>query len=165
MKPKASGAQIEEIAEPVLSIPPAEPAHVGAMAALAPVLPFSLSTLDSRAPPRWGCPPMENAMKKLLIAAVAAPVLLGSLPKAAPAAEPGVLLAQYHDGDAQRHEEWERHREREAERAARWDSFFRARMHEHRERDGYNWVNLPMPEKERVIRDEWERWGARRWGR
>ena len=96
-------------------------------------------------------------MKKLLIAAVAAPVLLGSLPKAAPAAEPGVLLAQYHDGDAQRHEEWERHREREAERAARWDSFFRARMHEHRERDGYNWASLPMPEKERVIRDEWER--------
>ena len=38
-------------------------------------------------------------MKKLLIGAVAAP---------APAAEPGVLLAQYHDGDAQRHEEWER---------------------------------------------------------
>jgi hypothetical protein len=34
---------------------------------------------------------MENAMKKLLIAAVAAPVLLGSLPKAAPAAESGVL--------------------------------------------------------------------------
>ena len=108
---------------------------------------------------------MENAVKKLLIAAVAAPVLLGSLPKAAPAAEPRVLLAQYHDGDSQRHEEWEHHREREAERAARWDSFFHARMHEHRERDGYNWVNLPMPEKERVIRDEWERWGARRWGR
>jgi hypothetical protein len=39
------------------------------MAAFAPVLPFSLSTLDSRAPPRWGCPSMENAMKKLLIAA------------------------------------------------------------------------------------------------
>ena len=108
---------------------------------------------------------MENAMKKLLIAAVAAPVLLGSLPKAAPAAEPGVLLAQYYDGDPQRHEEWEHHREREAERGARWESFFHARMHEHRERDGYNWVNLPMPEKERVIRDEWERWGARRWGR
>jgi Ni/Co efflux regulator RcnB len=105
---------------------------------------------------------MENAMKKLLIAAVAAPVLLGSLPKAAPAAEPGVLLAQYYPGDAQRDEEWEHHREREAER---WDSFFHARMHEHRERDGYNWVNLPRPEKERVIRDEWERWGARRWGR
>jgi hypothetical protein len=33
MKPKASGAQIEEIAEPVLSIPPAEPAHIGAMSA------------------------------------------------------------------------------------------------------------------------------------
>jgi hypothetical protein len=127
------------------------------MAALAPVLPFSLSTLDSRAPPRWERPSMENAMKKLLIAAVAAPVLLGSLPKAAPAAEPGVLLAQYYDG--------EHHREREAERGARWESFFHARMHEHRERDGYNWVNLPMPEKERVIRDEWERWGARRWGR
>ena len=108
---------------------------------------------------------MENAMKKLLIAAVAAPILLGSLPKAAPAAEPGVLLAQYYDGDAQRHEEWEHHRVREAERGARWESFFHARMHEHRERDGYNWVNLPMPEKERVIRDEWERWGARRWGR
>jgi hypothetical protein len=104
---------------------------------------------------------MENAMKKLLIAAVAAPVLLGSLPKAAPAAEPGVLLAQYHDDDAQRHDEGDHHREREAER---WDSFFRARMHEHSERDGYNWVNLPMHEKERVIRDEWERWGARSWG-
>ena len=103
-------------------------------------------------------------MKKLLIAAVAAPVLLGSLPKAAPAAEPGVLLAQYHDGDSQRHEE-EHHREREAERGARWESFFHARMHEHRERDGYNWASLPMPEKERVIRDEWEHWGARRWGR
>ena len=103
---------------------------------------------------------MENAMKKLLIAAVAAPVLLGSLPKAAPAAEPGVLLAQYHGGDLQRLE-WEHHREG----GARWESFFHARMHEHRERDGYNWVNLPMPEKERVIRDEWERWGARRWGR
>jgi hypothetical protein len=104
-------------------------------------------------------------MKKLLIAAVTAPVLLGFLPKAAPAAEPGVLLAQNYDGDSQHHEEWEHHREREAEREARWESFFRARMHEHRERDGYNWVNLPMPEKERVIRDEWARWGARRWGR
>ena len=31
MKPKACGAAIEEIAEPVLSIPPAEPAHAGAM--------------------------------------------------------------------------------------------------------------------------------------
>ena len=100
-------------------------------------------------------------MKKLLIAAVAAPVLLGSLSEAALAAEPGVLLAQYYDGDSQRHEEWERHREREA---ARWESFFHARMHEHSERDGYNWVNLPMHEKERVIRDEWERWGARSWG-
>jgi hypothetical protein len=99
-------------------------------------------------------------MKKLLIAAVAAPVLLGSLPKAAPAAEPGVLLAQYHDDDAQHHEEWDHHSERDA----RWESFFQARMHEHRERDGYNWVNLPMQEKERVIRDEWERWGARSWG-
>ena len=58
---------------------------------------------------------MESTMKKLLIAAVAAPVLLGSLPKAAPAAEPGVLLAQYHGGD--------------------------------------------------LRRLEWERWGARRWGR
>src|ERR1700756_2688136 len=105
------------------------PDHLGGwMAALAPVLPFSLSTLGCRAPPRWGCPPMESAMKKLLIAAVAAPVLLGFLPKAAPAAEPGVLLAQYHDDDAKRHDEGDHHREREAER---WDSFFRARMHEH----------------------------------
>jgi hypothetical protein len=105
---------------------------------------------------------MEYAMKKLLIAAVAAPVLLGSLPKAAPAAEPGAVLAQNYDGDSQHHEEWEHHREREAER---WESFFHARMHEHRERDGYSWVSLPMPEKERVIRDEWERWGERRWER
>ena len=31
MKPKASGAQIDEMAEPVLSMPPAEPAQAGAM--------------------------------------------------------------------------------------------------------------------------------------
>jgi hypothetical protein len=67
-----------------------------------------------------------------------------SLPKAAPAAEPGVLLAQYHDGDSQR--------------------FFLARANT-AGRDKYNWVNLPMPEEERVIRDEWEHWRARRWGR
>ena len=66
------------------------------------------------------------------------------------------------DRDERREERREMRREMRAER---WRAFYQDRMAVHFQREGRAWARLPDFEKERVIRDEWERWGAERWGR
>ena len=109
-------------------------------------------------------------MKMFLLAAIATPIFFTVLPGNASADAPKPIIVQW-DGESHPHGDWdrrhddERHRQWEAEQAARWESFFHARMHEHFEREGYSWANLPHWQKEQIIREEWERWGERRWGR
>ncbi|WP_198380894.1 hypothetical protein [Roseomonas sp. KE2513] len=64
--------------------------------------------------------------------------------------------------DLEREERRAMRRERRAERYA---AFHEQRMRTHYQRGGRDWARLPDFEKDRYIRDEWERWGRDRWGR
>jgi len=107
------------------------------------------------------------------VALLVAVLLSFGMLAAAAAREPGALPVQWngegngygYDGDRHREERREMRREQEAEEVQRerWQSFYHARMHEHFEREGYGWARLPDWQKERVIKEEWERWGERRW--
>jgi len=59
----------------------------------------------------------------------------------------------------------ERRAMRRERRAERYAAFYEERMRTHYQRGGRDWARLPDFEKNRYIRDEWERWGRDRWGR